>query len=515
MFQGRIGQCKWALRTAYQHTIGQVASFEFQLESVHVRNLDWPLKERALTTAMNWGPWALLPLVATLALAFVTRSALIALLVGAFVGTLMLGSAPGVGLNELLQRSLGNEDFIWICQIVILIGILFELFKRAGVLGALAQRMATGSGGRRRVSISAWAMGFLIVDDYFSPLLTGAVMRPMSDSARIPREKLAFILDSTTASVCILVPFTAWGAYLASLIAAQGGPIASVEEGLAVFIAAIPYNFYPILMVLFTLLVCARVIPDFGPMRAAERRVAETGALLRPGAKPLVSEQDHIDTAHESGNQASILFELGVPVLLLVSFGAGTLVKTGSVKIVEAFLLANTYLIAVLTLRRRVTSVAEVAEIVTIGAKSVVPALLIVALAYALNTVTRELGAAEFIVAQFADLLSANTLVALTFVIAALISFATGTSWGTFALMMPIALPLALEFSGQEISPLVYQTVAAVAGGGIFGDHASPLSDTSVLSSVGAGSDHIDHVVTQLPYALVVAALTVLAYLVM
>ena len=472
-------------------------------------------EEDVLTTAMNWGIWSLTPLVATLALAFVTRSALIALLTGAFIGTLMLGSAPGVGLNELLQRSLGNGDFIWICQIVILIGILFELFKRAGVLSALAQRMASGTGGRRRVSLSAWAMGFLIVDDYFSPLLTGAVMRPMSDSARIPREKLAFILDATTASVCILVPFTAWGAYLASLIAAQGGPVESVEEGLSVFISAIPYNVYPICMVVFTLLICARVIPDFGPMRSAERRVSETGALLRPGARPLISEQDQIDVAAESGREASILFELAVPVLLLIGFGAATLIKAGSVKIVEAFLLANTYLIAVLTVRRRMTNVAEVAEVITSGAKSVVPALLIVALAYALNAVTSELGAAEYIVDQFAGLLSENTLVALTFVVASIISFATGTSWGTFALMMPVALPLAMEFSGHELSPLVYQTVAAVAGGGIFGDHASPLSDTSVLSSVGAGSDHIDHVITQLPYALAMALLTVLIYLVM
>ena len=145
--------------------------------------------------------------------------------------------------------------------------------------------------------------------------------------------------------------------------------------------------------------------------------------------------------------------------------------------------------------------------------KSVAAALLVVALAYALNTVTRELGAADFIIAQFAAALTPNTVVALTFLISAVISFATGTSWGTYALMMPVALPLALDFSGGELAPLVAQTVAAIAGGGIFGDHASPLSDTSVLSSVGAGSDHIDHVVTQLPYALFIASITVLVYL--
>jgi len=145
----------------------------------------------------------------------------------------MLGGVPGASLNQLFQASLGNEDFIWIV---------------------------------------------LIVDDYFSPLMTGAVMRPLTDKVGVPREKLAFLLDATTASVCILVPFTAWGAYLASLIAAQGGPVSSVEDGLSVFIHAIPYNFYPMLIIGFALLVALRVIPDFGPMRRAERRVQETGA---------------------------------------------------------------------------------------------------------------------------------------------------------------------------------------------------------------------------------------------
>jgi Na+/H+ antiporter NhaC len=309
---------------------------------------------------MNWGMWSLMPLVATLVLAFITRSALIAMLVGTFVGTLMMGAAPGIGLNQLFQSSFGNGDFIWICEIVVLIGILFELFKRAGVLGALARRFTGGSGSRRGVELSAWGMGFVIVDDYFSPLLTGAIMRPMSDRVRIPREKLAFILDSTTASVCILVPFTAWGAYVASLIAAQGGAVGSVEEGLAVFIQAIKYNFYPMLMLLFTFLICAGVIPDFGPMRKAERRAATTGELIRPGAKPLVSDDDDEDVFAEiEGQKPSLVLELLVPVLLLIGVGTWTLIDTGSVKIVEAFMLANAWLFIVLAVKGRFQGIAE------------------------------------------------------------------------------------------------------------------------------------------------------------
>jgi len=456
----------------------------------------------------EWGVLSLLPLVVTLVLAFVTRSALIAMLTGTFCGTLMLGSAPGVGLNTLFQSSLGNEDFIWICEIVVLIGILFGLFRRAGVLGALALKFSSGGGNRRRVEVSAWGMGFVIVDDYFSPLLTGAVMRPLSDRVGVPREKLAFILDSTTASVCILVPFTAWGAYLASLIAAQGAAVGSVEEGLAVFIGGIKYNWYPMLMLAFTLLISAGFIPDFGPMRKAERRAAETGALIRPGGKPLVTDDGEAMLETAARRDASLLLELLIPVVLLVSVGVWSLVYTGSVKIVEAFMLATVWMFAVLAVCGDFSSIEDVADVIVEGTKNVMPALLIVALAYALNAVTTSLGAGQYIVDQFTSDLSPNSLVLITFLLTAAISFSTGTSWGAYAMMMPVALPVAWEFTGGALDPLVYQTVAAIAGGGIFGDHASPVSDTTVLSSVGAGSDHIDHVVTQLPYALLMAALT-------
>ena len=462
---------------------------------------------------MDWGYWALTPLALTLILAFATRSALIAMLTGTFAGTLMLGVAPGVGLNQLFQESLGNADFIWICEIVILIGILFELFRRSDVLSELLRRYSRPNSGRRRAELTAWGMGFVIVDDYFSPLLTGAVMRPLSDEALIPREKLAFILDATTASVCILVPYTAWGAYVASLISAQGSVVVSAEQGLAVFIAAIPYNFYPMLMILFTFLMCAGFIPDFGPMRNAEKRAQTTGQLLRPGARPLVTA-DAISPAKVEPDKPtpSLLFELLAPVLLVVFVGVTTLVASGSVKIVEAFLLADFYLIGVLYFRGTIDSIVDIGELIIDGVKGVVGALLIVALAYALNAVTTQLGAATVIIEQFAEGLTENWLVVLTFLITAVISFSTGTSWGAYALMFPVALPFAFELSGGEVTTTVYQTVAAIAGGGIFGDHSSPVSDTTVLSSVGAGSDHIDHVVTQLPYALVIAALTALAY---
>lgn len=457
----------------------------------------------------HWGLYALAPLAVTLVLAFLTRSALIAMLLGTFVGTLMLGGIPGASLSALFQSALGSAEFIWIVLIVLLIGVLFEGFRVSGVLLELSRRLSGGHGSlpRRRVELATWGLGFLIVDDYFSPLVTGAVMRPLSDRANIPREKLAFLLDTTTASVCILVPFTAWGAYLASLIAAQDGLVAGVEEGLGVFIRAIPYNFYPLGVLLLALLIALRVVPDIGPMRAAERRARETGALIRPGSNPLV-QTAALEAAEPADGRSSLLLELALPLGVVVGIFLWSLVALGSVKIVEAFLAGCTTQIMVLSLRRRLRSASAVAALITRGAESVMPALLIVALAYALNAVAGELGAGQAIIAVFDSGLDVDWLVPLTFLVTAIVAFSTGTSWGAFALMMPVALPVAASYSGGEPGPLVFQTVAAIAGGGIFGDHASPVSDTTVLASLGAGSDHMDHVLTQLPYALAVAALT-------
>lgn len=462
----------------------------------------------------EWEYFSLLPLLITLLLAFTFRSALIAMLVGTFIGTLMIGMAPGIGLNQVFQKSLGNADFIWICEIVILIGILFELFKLSGVLNTLAQKVMHRQKERRNVELSAWAMGFMIVDDYFSPLLTGAIIKPISDRVLIPREKLAFILDATTASVCILFPFTAWGAYIASLIAAQGGPIGSVEQALSVYILAIPYNIYPILLILFTLLICLGFIPDFGPMKIAEKRVKETGVLIRPGSSPLLSESDNIDVKAETLIKPSILLELFLPIVLIIGVGILTAIFLGAVKIVEAFMLTVTYLITISAFKGRFKNALEVGDLITNGMKNVSGALLIIALAYSLNTVTTELGAADLIIRLFADNLSGTTLVILTFLITAIISFSTGTSWGAYAMTIPVVLPLAYDLTGGEINPLIYQTIAAIAGGGIFGDNASPVSDTTVLSSVGAGCDHIDHVITQLPYAILIGIISVIFYMV-
>ncbi len=469
---------------------------------------------------VSFGIWSLLPLAFALVTAFWTRSAIFALFVGCLIGILMIGFStsasafnPVYGLSDLIQTSLGGGEFIWISLIIVFIGILFELFKCSGVITNFAESMSRKCETARQVKTTSWLMGFLIVDDYFSPLMTGPIMRPLSDRAKVPREKLAFILDSTTASVCVLVPFMSWGAYLSGLIAKEGGPVADMEMAISIFASAIPYNVYPVLLLIFSLLVCLEMIPDFGPMKKAENRAREEGKLLRDGAVPMVSEDDD-DLFTTDGARASLLLDLFIPVAIIFATVFVSYFVFDNMKIAEAFMTAVFYLAVSLYVRKIITSVVELTNIALTGVKSVMPAIVLMALAYCINTVTKDMGAAQYIMAASEGYMTPALFVAVAFFITAIISFSTGTSWGAYALMIPFVLPIAYGYSaGVAADPIVYKAIAAVVGGGIFGDHASPVSDTSVLSSIGAGSDHMDHVITQLPYALTIGLSTVVVYL--
>ncbi len=469
---------------------------------------------------LNFGVFSLLPLVTALTVAFITRNAIFALLSGCVVGVLMIGIGthgwwfnPVYIFSDLLQDAL-NGDFIWVTLIVVFIGMLFELFKVSGVIARFADKVSKNCHTSRQVKTSTWALGLVVIDDYFSPLIVGPIMRPLSDRARVSREKLAYILDSTTASVCVMVPFMSWGAYLAGLIAAEGGPVSGLDQAIAVFANAIAYNFYPMLALAIALLVSREVFPDISFMRKAEHRARSEGKVLRDGAVPMISDDgaDLLDTRRED---ASLTFDLAIPIAIVFGTILISYFVFGNMKIAEAFMLAVTYLSVSLYIKKVVPSINALMDIGMRGIKSVMPAVVLMGLAYAINNITGDLRAADYILDSFADFMTPSLFVATTFLITGLISFSTGTSWGAYALMVPFVLPIAYSFSGNIADdPLVYQAVAAVVGGGIFGDHSSPVSDTSVLSSVGAGSDHMDHVITQLPYALIAGLIALLIYLV-
>ena len=475
-----------------------------------------------METDINYGVWSLVPLIISLITAFWTRSAIFSLFIGCLIGVMMIGFNteaalfgldPAGGLMKLIAVSLDGE-FIRICVIIIFIGILFELFKRAGVLVAFANKVSKTGTSPKKVKFTTWLMGFFIVDDYFSPLMTGPIMRPLTDKARVSREKLAFILDSTTASVCVLVPFMSWGAYLGGLIAKEGGPVNGANEAIELFAASIPYNIYPMLLIFFTMLVALEIIPDYGFMKKAETRARVEGKVLRDGAIPMVSDEGD-DIFEQHRDKAYLFWDFAFPIIIVFGTVVVSYFVFGSLMIAEAFIMAVIYLGSSLYIKKYVSDFSDLTEIGVKGAKSVMSAVIITALAYCINTVTKGLGAAEFIMGFSEGFMTPALLVASTFFITAIISFSTGTSWGAFALMIPFVLPIAYGFSGGVAhDPIVYKALAAVVGGGIFGDHSSPVSDTSVLASVGAGSDHMDHVITQLPYALTVGAGTIALYLV-
>jgi Na+/H+ antiporter NhaC len=414
-----------------------------------------------------------------------------------------------MGFPNLLKNALGTTAFSWILLLELFIGMLIAFFQRTGAIRNFSAWVASRNMTRVRVQLVAWVMGmFVFFSDYFSPLFVGSTMRELSDRFRISREKLAYIADSTSAPVSVLVPVTGWAVFIAGLLIGMG-PVVDAADAMQVFVASIPFNFYAFLAVLMVGLIATGIVPEFGPMKTAERRASETGKVLRDGADPLMGEE-LTDIAPYEGVRTSLFWNFFLPVIIVISVGVGSFIVTKSALTMEAFLLSA--VAAGIIMRIQGIPFADIMKTGMAGMKGVMPAIIILAFAYALNDLSSTLRTADYIVSKTETWLTPGLLPMLTFLIAGFIAFSTGTSWGTFAIMMPIAVPLAFNFSGNALDVVVYATVAAIAGGGVFGDHCSPLSDTSILASTGAASDHIDHIKTQMPYALVVGVVSLIAY---
>jgi len=452
---------------------------------------------------------SLVPALLAVVLAFVLRDALISLLLACLVGVLLMGQGFQ-GLPGLITRSLGKEDFIWLCTIELCIGILVAFLQRSGAIDLFRERASRVVTNRKRAGVMGWVLGLSVFfSDYFSPLFVGAVMRDLTDHYRISREKLAYICDSTSASVIVLIPISAWAAYLSGLAANAG--VGSLEEGLQLFIRSVPFNLYGILTVVMVGLIVFQVVPDFGPMRTAEKRALETGKVLRDGAIPMMGKELTGIVASDSPRR-SILLNFALPVMIIIGTNLWTFIVLGRASVLEAFMLACAVL-GVTMWFQRVDSLQGLVQTALAGIKGVMGAVLILALAYCINTVSQEMQTAAYVVELTGDSMSPGLLPVLAFLISGFVAFSTGTSFGTYAIMIPIVLPMAIQFSGGEVGSLAVMSFAAVAGGGVFGDHCSPLSDTTVLSSLGGACDHIDHTRTQIPYALSVAGVVSVIYL--
>lgn len=468
---------------------------------------------------MEW--IVLTPAVVAIVLALWTRQVYLSLLVGLWLGTTILaGGNPILGLRELLDQIVtvfldaGNTRVIIFCMLV---GGLIALVQASGGVHGFvefARRRGWGTT-RRGAELLAWAVGMTIfVESSITSLTVGAVSRPFFDRLQLPREKLAYYCDATSAPVCMTIPLNGWGAYVLGLLAAQG-----ITTGAVPLLAtSLLFNFFCWMAIVFSL-VLAITGWSFGPMRRAERRAAESGEVTRSGSRPMISEEvAGIEPAHEPPYRAMYLL-VPVSVMVLMIFvslyitGDGDLMQgSGSTSVLWAVSTAIGVGMLMYALpfpgRQPVLSVTESTEYVLRGSSGLVGVTVLIVFAFALGQVSRALEMGPYLVGLIGEDLPVWWLPALVFIVGCFVSFTLGSSWTAFAIMVPIALPLA---EGLGISPALM--LGAVLSGGVYGDHASPLSDTSIISSMSAACDHVDHVNTQLPYTGLLAAAAIVAFL--
>jgi len=340
---------------------------------------------------------ALLPVSIALVLAFITEDATLSLFIGCLVGVVLLGADPATGMAQLFQTALSGEFFVWIVMIEVFIGILVAYFRKAGITERFAEVLSDSVDTPRKAESTTWGIGLLIFfSDYFSPLLAGPVMRPITDNHNVSREKLAYLLDSAAAAVPTLLPITGWAVFIAGLIAEQNA-IASEAEAMNIFINSIVNNFYGWGSVLLAGLVAAHIVPIYGPMKQAEQRARETGKVIADNAEPLQSvELEEIEPPQ--GMTGNLLYHLLIPVAIILTITIGTFFVIGDTKILAAFLTAVGYLGIVLRWQGYVDDLNELVDIGIDGIKGVLPAIIILALAYCINSVTTQLKAPEYVI---------------------------------------------------------------------------------------------------------------------
>ena len=478
-------------------------------------------------TSFVWGTVAsLLPPVAAIVLALITKEVYSSLFLGIIVGCfLYTNGSPIDAFQDFVSRLTSNAGGnMGILMFLVILGTMVALMIRAGGSKAYGDwavsHIKTKSGALWSTFILAIVLG---VDDYFNNLTTGNVMRPVTDGHHISRAKLSYMCDATAAPVCIMMPVSSWAA-------AVTGIIGNEEVGFQIFLKAIPYNYYAILTLVFiVVMTCLNI--DYGPMRKHENNAAK-GDLYTTPERPFAGVEEM------KFNPNGKVIDLVLPVLVLVGCCVGSMVyvgyQNGGTDLITAF--ANTSAFDALPLGslvaliftmiffmvRRAMSFTELMDCLPNGFKQMVPAILILCLAWTIGDVTKALGAPEFV----ADLVSKfgpglkNFLPAVVFLIAAFLGFATGTSWGTFTILLPIVIPVfsggtpAVDLTvGDLNNNLLMISIAATLGGAVMGDHCSPISDTTIMASSGAQCYHLNHVATQLPYAMTVAAVCFANYI--
>lgn len=486
----------------------------------------------------DYGFWSLVPPLVAIGLALRTKQVFLSLTIGIWIGWVIIeGGNPLSGsfatLNAFVAvfEDAGNTRTI---IFTLLIGALIALIQRSGgvagfiesVKKVLEKQEQKNRNNRRLVQLFASLTGIVIfVESNISILTVGTLYRPLFDNLKIPREKLAYLADSSSAPSCIIFPFNAWGAYIMGLLVMQG-----FDRPFATMMTSLPYNFYPFL----ALGMVGYIIytgKDFGPMKKAEKRALAEGKLIADGSTPMISDEVSMLEAKTSIEHRSINMILPIVTMIimmpvmLVYTGWGSLESTdgsfidlsframgqgsGSTSVLTS--VATAVFIAIALYKsQRLLSIKEMVDLSLKGMSGMVSLAILMVFAFALGSLCKELKTGLYVAEISKAWLSPNLVPAIVFLVSCFIAFSTGTSWGTFAIMISIAVPMA-ESMGTD----PHLAIAAAIGGGVFGDHCSPISDTTIISSMASASDHVDHVNTQLPYALTAGGATLIMYLVL
>jgi len=455
----------------------------------------------------TYGWLSILPPVVAIALAIRTKQVYLSLALFVWLGwTIMSGWNPVTGLVRSVDTfltSVTDADNARVLLFSVLIGAMITFTQASGGMDGFVQWAERRGLARSRRKVGLFTIGVsmsVFLESNFGLLVSGSVARPLVDKCRISREKLAYLIDATCSPKCILIPINAWGAYVITLLAAQG-----VAQPVPLLVSALPLNFYAVFAIVLAVIVVATGW-DLGPMREAERRVREEGKLLRDGAKPMMSAEVAAATAKEGAPRRAInmvlpigVMVLTVPIVLWRTGGGDIMAGSGSQAVLWGVIVG--LLVGAVAYRAQgLMTLNDLSEQTIRGIQGLVPLVIVLSLAFAIGATTRALGTGVFVAQAAQAALPMFMVPAVIFLLACFIAFSTGTSWGTFAIMIPIVMPM-VDILGLHPG----LALAAALGGGIFGDHCSPISDSTIVASMASATDHIDHVRTQMPYALIAA----------
>lgn len=470
---------------------------------------------------MDYGYLSILPPLIAIILAITTKQVFISLLCGVLIGNFVIAD---FNIFLALQKtSFGMIDIFkedWITKTIIfsfLVGAIITLIQASGGVKGFVDYLTLKTKiikSRRSAMFLTQIIGLIMfIESSINILTSGTITRPLTDKYKVSREKLAFICDSTCAPVCGLIPFNAWGATLMGLVSLQVSNNVISGNPTNIYFKSIPYNFYSIVTII-SVFIYIFTQKDFGPMKKAELRALNEGKLMNDNAVPLVSKEASEVKIKE--NVKISMWNMILPLVVLISMMPISLYITGNGDIFNGSgstsvfwaVLTSLFFTMILYRIRNVMKIDEFVDYTYKGVGSMVPMIVLLVFAFMIGNVASEMNTGKFIASLVEGRLNGGYGPAIVFIISAIIAFSTGTSWGTFAIMMPISIQMAVAIDAN-----LYASIGAVVSGALMGDHCSPISDTTILSSMASASDHIDHVKTQLPYALLNGSISIILFL--